>query len=53
MDKIMVDFIMVASSIYHCFFSLDPSLVTSDLLSLGSLFEASKDLLSVAVSFSC
>ena len=29
MEKTTVDFVSVASSIYHCFFSLDPPLVMS------------------------
>ena len=55
-EKITVDFLSVASSIYHCFFFPDPPL--SDVrwcprLALGSLLQTFKDLLSVADSFSC
>ena len=56
MEKTMVDFVSVASSIYHCFFLAEST--SGDVrwclsLALGSLFETSRDLLSVADSFSC
>ena len=31
MEKTTMDFVLVASSIYHCFFFLDPPLVMSDV----------------------
>ena len=57
MEKTMVDFISVASSIYHCFFFSLSGSTSGDVrcwsyLTLWSLFKNSRDLLSVAVSFS-
>ena len=55
-EKTTVNFISVASSTYHCFFFLGPPLVMSDgdrRLTLGSLFETTRDPLSGADSFPC
>ena len=56
MDKTTVDFVWVASSIYYIFFlseSASGDIRCWPLLTLDSQSETSRDLLSVAVTFSC
>ena len=56
MEKTTVDFVLVASSIYHCFFFLGPPLVMSDGVTVWLQAACSRlpeILLSVADSFSC
>ena len=56
MEKITVDFVSVASSIYHCVFFLDPPLVILDGDSVcpsAACSKTTRNLLSVADSFRC
>ena len=53
MKKAPLDFILVASSIYHSVFFLDLPLVMSDGLAWGSLFETTRDPQPLAACVSC
>ena len=55
MEQTTVDFVLVASSIYHCFLFLDLPLVARwcPSLALGSLFKTTRDPQSMADSFRC